>query len=172
MILFFFQKDDIIIDNIHISAESFKNHCITDSNPLKMLTSFIWICGTEDACRIINWKHPAFIKKIIIKFLLIIQLFWHSKNILVLMVYPWYKIQCPLFIINSGNQKRYHVDPYQLFFFRVPAILNSQTFKSLWQEGAETTYMHALAVRGSFGAAMQFSSRVTAVPPSNGESPH
>ena len=80
MILFFFQKDDIIIDNIHISSESFKNHCITDSNPLKMLTSFIWICGTEDACRIINWKHPAFIKKFIIKFLLIIQLFWYSKK--------------------------------------------------------------------------------------------
>ena len=58
------------------------------------------------------------------------------------MVYLWYKIQCPLFIINSGNQKRYHVDPYQIFFL-VPAILNSQTFKSLWQEGAETTYMHA-----------------------------
>ena len=165
------QQDDIIIDEFHISAESFKNHCITDTNALKMLTSFIWILGTEDACRIMNWKQPAFVKKNHCQVIIhsIILIFY---KILVLMVCLWYKTQCPLFNIISGEQNRYHVDPYQLLFFGYQQCLTLKLSNLYGKKRQKLRTCMPWQSGEVFGASMQFSSRVAAVPPSNGKSRH
>ena len=51
------------------------------------------------------------------------------------MVCLWYKTQCPLFNIISGEQNRYHVDPYQLLFFGYQQCLTLKLSNLYYKKG-------------------------------------
>ena len=81
------------------------------------------------------------------------------------MVYLRYKNQCPLFTIING-------DPYQHFFFWHQQYLTLKLSNLYDKKGQKLRTCMPWQSGEVFGAAMQFSSRVAAMPPSNGKSPH
>ena len=86
------------------------------------------------------------------------------------MVYLWYKIQC---LLKEWGPKEISCGPLStVFFFGYQQYLTLKLSNLYDKKGQKLRTCMPWQSGEVFGASMQFSSRVAAVPPSNGKSRH